>query len=135
MFESAPFGYLQLTGRVLERAALDAERGFVYSWFTKKDLKETKVSPDETEKLIDLVRSTRDADIAAMFKEQGDGRYRVSLRSKGPRSVGAIARANGGGGHELAAGFTAASVEAAIKAVEEGLDTPTEGEGTTEVES
>ncbi|MEO8324169.1 MAG: DHHA1 domain-containing protein, partial [Actinomycetota bacterium] len=54
-------------------------------------------------------------------KEQSDGTYRVSLRSKGPRSVGAIARANGGGGHEFAAGFTAKSVDEAIKAVVAGL--------------
>ena len=121
VFESAPFGYLQLTGRVLDRAKLLKEHGFVYSWFTRKDLKETGVHVEETEKLIDLVRSTRDADIAAMFKEQGDGAFRVSLRSKGPRSVGAIARANGGGGHELAAGFTAPTVDGAIEVIVAGL--------------
>ncbi|MBK5226976.1 MAG: bifunctional oligoribonuclease/PAP phosphatase NrnA [Actinobacteria bacterium] len=127
VYESAPFGYLKLTGHVLERAKLLADHGFVYSWFTRKDLKDTNVSSEETEKLIDLVRSTRDADIAAMFKEQSDGTYRVSLRSKGPRSVGTIARANGGGGHELAAGFTAKSVEDAVKAVIEGLSAQVQG--------
>lgn len=121
VFESAPFGYMQLTGRVLDRAKLLEEHGFVYSWFTRKDLKETGVHVEETEKLIDLVRSTRDADVAAMFKEQGDGAFRVSLRSKGPRSVGAIARANGGGGHELAAGFTAKTIDGAIEAIVAGL--------------
>ncbi len=69
---------------------------------------------DETEKLIDLVRSTRDADVAAMFKEQPDGRWRVSMRSKSGVSVGALARARGGGGHELAAGFTAPDLEATV---------------------
>ena len=61
---------------------------------------------DETDQLIDRIRSTRAADVAAMFKQQQDGSWRVSLRSKGP-SVGELARARGGGGHELAAGFTA----------------------------
>jgi bifunctional oligoribonuclease and PAP phosphatase NrnA len=56
-----------------------------------------------------------------MFKEQPDGTYRVSLRSKGPTSVGAIARAHGGGGHELAAGFTAPSVEVGVAIVLDAL--------------
>jgi bifunctional oligoribonuclease and PAP phosphatase NrnA len=94
----------------------------VYSWITRKDLKETGVGADETDLLIDAVRATRDADVAAIFKEQKDGNYRVSLRSKSgpnspPVSVGEIARAYGGGGHELAAGYTAPDVESAVKGI------------------
>jgi phosphoesterase RecJ-like protein len=121
VFESAPFGYLKLVGRVLDRAVLHEDVRFVYSWLKLSDLDETGVGLDETEKLIDQVRATRSAEIAAMFKEQPGGTYRVSLRSKGPTSVGAIARAHGGGGHELAAGFTAASVEDAVAAIVDAL--------------
>jgi phosphoesterase RecJ-like protein len=122
VFESAPFTYLKLLGRVLERASLLEEQRFVYSWITRKDLKETGVGADETDLLIDAVRATRDADVAAIFKEQKDGNYRVSLRSKSgpnspPVSVGEIARAYGGGGHELAAGYTAPDVESAVKGI------------------
>ena len=117
VFESSPFGFLKLLGRVLDRAVLDEDAGFIYSWLKLNDLKDTGVALDETEKLIDALRSTRSAEVAAMFKEQPEGGWRVSLRSKGPTSVGAIARANGGGGHELAAGFTADSVEDGIAAV------------------
>lgn len=121
VFESAPFGYLKLLGRVLERATLLEEERLVYSWITLADLGETGVSIDETEKLIDLLRATRDADVAVMFKEQPDGQYRVSLRSRGPVSVGAIARERGGGGHELAAGFTTDSVESGVSAIRAAL--------------
>lgn len=120
VFESAPFGYLKLVGRVLDRAVLFEDVRFVYSWLTLADLAETGVAPDETDKLIDAVRSTRAADVAALFKEQPDGRYRVSLRSKGP-SVGALARSRGGGGHELAAGYTAPDVEQSVIALREEL--------------
>jgi phosphoesterase RecJ-like protein len=123
VFDSSPFGYLKLVGRVLDRAVLFEDVRFVYSWLTLTDLAETGVSPDETDKLIDAVRSTRAADVAALFKEQPDGRYRVSLRSKGP-SVGAIARGRGGGGHELAAGFTAPDVETTVIALREELKAP-----------
>lgn len=120
VFESSPFGYLKLVGRVLDRAVLFEDVRFVYSWLTLSDLAETGVAPDETDKLIDAVRSTRAADVAALFKEQSDGRYRVSLRSKGP-SVGAIARKRAGGGHELAAGFTADDVEQTVIELREEL--------------
>lgn len=116
VYESAPFGYLKLVGRVLDRAVLHEEQRFVYSWFKRADLEETGVAADETDGLIDMVRSTRAADVAAMFKEQHDGGWRVSLRSKGP-SVGELARARGGGGHELAAGFSATDLEATAKAL------------------
>lgn len=120
VFESSPFGYLKLVGRVLDRAVLFEDVRFVYSWLTLADLAETGVAPDETDKLIDAVRSTRAADVAALFKEQADGRYRVSMRSKGP-SVGALARERGGGGHELAAGFTAPDVERTVIELREQL--------------
>jgi phosphoesterase RecJ-like protein len=121
VFESAPYGFLKLTGRVLERAVLFEDARFIYSWVDRSDLAETGVAMDETEKLIDVIRATNVADVAAMFKEQKSGEYRVSLRSKGPVSVGAIARARGGGGHELAAGFTAADVHDAARAVRDDL--------------
>jgi phosphoesterase RecJ-like protein len=113
IFESQSFGYLKLVGRVLERAALIPAERFVYSWLSRADLDDTGVGIAETDGLIDAVRSTRDADVAAMFKEQPDGRWRVSLRSKGP-SVGAVARARGGGGHELAAGFTSDDIDSTV---------------------
>lgn len=117
VFASAPFTYLKLLGRVLDRAKLHEAEAFVYSWVDLRDLKECGVAQNETDQLIDDIRSTRDAKVAAIFKEQRDGDYRVSLRSKGPVSVGEIARANGGGGHELAAGFTAKSISAGVDAI------------------
>ena len=39
------------------------------------------------------------------------------MRSKGPVSVGEVARKRGGGGHELAAGFTADDVEGTVQSI------------------
>ena len=41
---------------------------------------------------------------AAFFRELPDGRYRVSLRSKGKVDVSHVAESFGGGGHECASG-------------------------------
>jgi phosphoesterase RecJ-like protein len=115
VFESYPFAYLKLLGRVLDRAVLCSAEGFVYSYFTRQDLEDTGVGLDQTDGVIDCVRSTSAADVAAIFKEQPDGRYRVSMRSKGPISVGRLARAREGGGHELAAGFTSDDIDATVE--------------------
>jgi bifunctional oligoribonuclease and PAP phosphatase NrnA len=121
VFETAPFGYLQLLARVLSNARLLADERFIYSSITHEDLRASDVLMEETDKVIDVLRSTRDAEVAAIFKEQGDGNFRASLRSKGEVSVGEIARARGGGGHELAAGFTTGDVDATVKEIAEGL--------------
>jgi bifunctional oligoribonuclease and PAP phosphatase NrnA len=114
VFDSSPFGYLKLVGRVLDRARLLEAEGFVYSWIAQQDLQETGVIMEETEKVIDLIRGTRAADVAGLFKEQPEGGFRVSLRSKGPRTVDGIARSKGGGGHHLAAGFSTDDIDETV---------------------
>jgi phosphoesterase RecJ-like protein len=43
-------------------------------------------------------------EVAAFFRELPDGRYRISLRSKGKIDVARVAESFGGGGHECASG-------------------------------
>jgi phosphoesterase RecJ-like protein len=121
VYQTAPFGLLALMGRVLGRAKLFETERFVYSIVTHDDLRATGVVMEETDKLIDVLRSTRDADVVAIFKEQGDGGYRVSMRSKAPISVGAIARERGGGGHDLAAGFETTDIDATVAGIVDEL--------------
>lgn len=121
VYETAPFGFLALAGRVLSRAQLFAKERLVYSVITHEDLRVTDVVMEETDGLMDLLRSTRDADVAILFKEQSDGMYKASLRSKGEVSVGALARRRGGGGHELASGFTTDDIEGSIEGILEEI--------------
>ncbi|TML78612.1 MAG: hypothetical protein E6G04_07665 [Actinobacteria bacterium] len=80
----------------------------VWTWVTTQDLERARVGLEDIEALIDLVRTADVADVAVVLKQQSDGRYRVSMRSKGASDVGAVATRLGGGGHALAAGFTSA---------------------------
>ena len=58
------------------------------------------------EGVIDLLRELEGAVIVALFYRRGDA-FKVSLRSKDSRyPVGPMARALGGGGHDMAAGIT-----------------------------
>jgi len=43
-------------------------------------------------------------EVAVFFRELPDGRYRVSMRSKGKLNVSAVAARFGGGGHQCASG-------------------------------
>lgn len=128
IYESVPFGYLGVQGVVLGRTVLEAERGFVWSVLHQADLAAHGIAIDETEPLIDAVRIAREADVAALVKEQPDASTKVSLRSRGRVDVGAIAVAMGGGGHHNAAGFSfAGDAESAIAEVRARLTRAPDG--------
>jgi phosphoesterase RecJ-like protein len=65
------------------------------------------VRAEEVESVIDVVRSTAEAEVAAVLKETPAGDWTVSLRAVGRLDVRSVAVKFGGGGHRLAAGFTA----------------------------
>ncbi|NIR40577.1 MAG: hypothetical protein GWN79_23215 [Actinobacteria bacterium] len=79
------------------------------------------VDTSDLDGLIDDLRIAREAGVAALIKEVYDG-FKVSLRSRGVVDVGAIAAANGGGGHRNAAGFTVPGpLDAVVERIREGL--------------
>ncbi|HEX6230240.1 MAG TPA: bifunctional oligoribonuclease/PAP phosphatase NrnA [Actinomycetota bacterium] len=106
LYEDNSTAYLRVLGVALERIEVDPDADLVWSYLTRSDLAEAGIHPSETDDLIDVVRTSRDADVTAVIKQQRDGRFKVSLRSKGDHDVSAVAAAFGGGGHRLAAGYT-----------------------------
>lgn len=64
------------------------------------------------ETLIESLREISGVKIAALLYMANDGRVKISLRSKDPNvPVGPLARALGGGGHEMAAGVSIADCD------------------------
>ncbi len=122
MFSEVSLGYLRLLAQVLERAGFDAHRRLVWTSVTLADLDRHGVGPEETDEIVDVLRGAREADVAAVFKEVADHGVRVSLRSRPEIDVGAVAAANGGGGHRNAAGFVAASFDDALARVVAGME-------------
>ena len=106
LYEDNRAAYLRVLGLALRRIRLEPEADLVWSYLTVADLREAEVEPSEADDLIDVVRTAREADVAAVIKQQRDGRFKVSLRSRGGHDVAAVASAFGGGGHRLAAGYT-----------------------------
>ena len=62
----------------------------------------------ESEELVNYPRSIGSVRVAALLRDLGGGRVKVSLRGKGDVDVNTIAATFGGGGHANAAGCTIA---------------------------
>jgi phosphoesterase RecJ-like protein len=106
LYEDNPATYLGLVGVALGRLEHLADADLVWTYLTQADLREAGVHPGDTDDLIDVIRTARDVDVAAIVKQQKDGRFKVSVRSRGDHDLAAIAAEFGGGGHRLAAGYT-----------------------------
>jgi len=113
IYDTAPFGYVQLLGRACGRAVLEpaAARGLGLVWTVVEpgDYAATGLGLAEVEGVIDAMRITAEAEVALVLKaDPVEGGWKVSTRSKGAVDVGALCATLGGGGHRFAAGFTAA---------------------------
>jgi bifunctional oligoribonuclease and PAP phosphatase NrnA len=110
LWDRAPFGYLRVLSAALGRAVLEpgqaAGRGLIWTTVPRADRVAHGVAYDMIEPVIDVVRRTQEAEVAVVFKQDDDGAWQVSARSKGNVDVGRACVSLGGGGHAAAAGFT-----------------------------
>ncbi|MEV5751436.1 bifunctional oligoribonuclease/PAP phosphatase NrnA [Actinoallomurus sp. NPDC052308] len=110
VWDRAPFGYLPVLAAALGRARLEPDvangLGLVWTAVTRADRAAHDLPYDLLEGVIDVVRRTDEAEVAVVFKEDDEGAWQVSTRSKGRIDVGSACVALGGGGHRMAAGFT-----------------------------
>jgi phosphoesterase RecJ-like protein len=106
LFEDGSLGYLRATAVALGRLVFDEDASMVWTYLLQADVTELGIDLSETDELIDVIRVAREADVAAVVKQQRDGRFKVSTRSRGATDLSAISASFGGGGHRLAAGYT-----------------------------
>ncbi len=117
VYEARSAAYLRLLGLTLSRISHANGGRVAYSWISDDDLTVTGTLPEETEDLVDVVRTVADVDAVVMVKVLAS-ETRLSLRAKGSFDVGAAARALGGGGHDAAAGASVpGGLEDALAAV------------------
>lgn len=124
LLDTHPFGWLPMLSAVLGSATLVPTgadgHGLVYAVIRRADSKELR--SEEIESVIDIVRTTSEAEVAAVLKESDSGSWNVSLRSKHTIDVSAVAELLGGGGHHFAAGYTATGSSAdVIRALRDAL--------------
>jgi bifunctional oligoribonuclease and PAP phosphatase NrnA len=117
LIDSHPFVWLPLLSRVLGSAQLlpDAAKGRGLVYAVVEHQQWVRSRPEEVESIVDIVRTTQQAEVAAVFKEVAPQQWSVSMRAKSDVDLAAVASAFGGGGHRLAAGYsTSGSIEDAV---------------------
>ena len=106
IYADKPFSTLALWGRILA-GATDRHGGRIVSaTMTAEMLRETGTDPVASEGFIDLLASTKAADVTILLKESDPSETRVSIRTSSRADAVVITSAFGGGGHARAAGAT-----------------------------
>jgi phosphoesterase RecJ-like protein len=104
LFEQSSLARLKLTGLVLGRIGVTPDGLIAHSELRREDYEATGATPQDTEDLINFVRSVASVEVALFFMEQPRGGVKVSFRSRSKVDVAKVAEAFGGGGHRLASG-------------------------------
>ena len=125
LMDTHPFVWLPMLSRVLGSAQLLPDAvgglGLVYAVVDNQDWISSR--PEEVESIVDIVRTTQQAEVAAVFKEVDPQRWSVSMRAKADVDLAAVASVFGGGGHRLAAGYsTSGSIDDAVASLRAALD-------------
>jgi phosphoesterase RecJ-like protein len=94
--------------RILASAlsSLQISGNLAWSWVTISDLARAEATPEDCEGIVGHLIAIQGIEAAFFLREQLDGFFRLSLRSKGNINVALVAETFGGGGHKTASGCT-----------------------------
>lgn len=105
IYDTQPRRHLELMRHALNGAEFFCDDRVACTTLTRADAGRLGIQPEDTEGIIDHLRSVDTVIAAVFFEEIEDGRVRVSSRSKDPRvDVCKVCAEFGGGGHPLASG-------------------------------
>lgn len=106
IYQSHPFRRIKLLGSLLNTLELKFDQRVAHWQLPLSVKQELNLAPEDSEDLIDHIRSIEGVLVALFFEELPDGLIRVSMRSKDPRiDACRVCSQFGGGGHALAAGI------------------------------
>jgi phosphoesterase RecJ-like protein len=114
------FGHSTAKMRLLGAAlsALQREGSLAWIWVTQEQMERAGAREEDCEGLVNYALSIGEVEVAVFFRELPDGRFRISLRSKGKLDVAQIAEQFGGGGHACASGCSVGGpLHAAVESV------------------
>lgn len=115
MYQMKPLTKAKLWGLVLETLESSAHGRIVWATLRREHLTKSGAMPDMDDGLPSYLMDIEGVALAALFKEQGDGTTRVSLRAAAPYDAAAMCKRYGGGGHLRAAGCSLSmNIDAAV---------------------
>jgi len=104
VYESKSFGRMKLLGLVLGGIEMSADGRLAWVSVKEEYYKATGTGSEDTDGFINYPRAVKGVEVALLFREAGQGRVKVSFRSKGRVNVSGLAESLGGGGHPNASG-------------------------------
>lgn len=102
VYFSNPTSKMRLLGAALTN--LHREGALAYMHISLAEMERSGGLEEDCEGIVNYALGIDGVEVALFFRELSDGRYRVSLRSKGHVNVASIAEKFGGGGHNCASG-------------------------------
>jgi phosphoesterase RecJ-like protein len=123
LLDTHPFAWLPMLSRVLGSARLAPDavggRGLVYVVVGHGECVTSR--SEEVESIVDIIRTTKQAEVAVVFKEIEPQHWSVSMRAKS-FDLASVATQFGGGGHQLAAGYSASGpIDDVVAALQRAL--------------
>ena len=111
IYEGVPYGKLALLARGLAKVQRYDGGRLTITALSASDFRDSGAEESYSEGVVDHLRAVEGTAVAALVRDRMSGGHagsrKVSLRAGDDRvDVSAIARAQGGGGHRQAAGFT-----------------------------
>lgn len=104
VFETRSFSAVKLLGLALSTLQRTPDGKIAWVTVPRSAFEAAHAHEEETEGIVNFVRSIRGVEVAMMLRESPNGKVRVSLRSRGKVNVAKLAQQFDGGGHENAAG-------------------------------
>ncbi len=104
IYENQPRERLELLSKVLETLTVSHCGRLAFLRVTREMVDAVNGDEDLTDGFINYARSIAGVEVATQMRDQGDGTWRISFRSRGKVNVAQLAEVFGGGGHHNAAG-------------------------------
>lgn len=104
-YETKPQSMVQFQAYVISNAIFYNDGKIAFAKITRSDMSKFHATDDFTEGIVEVLRTSKNVEVAAILKETKEGYTKVSLRSKNTDITPVVADF-GGGGHTFAAGCT-----------------------------
>jgi phosphoesterase RecJ-like protein len=99
------FAKIRLFGHVLENIKTSSDERIAWLTIPRDVRRRYQATIEDTEAFVNQLTLIEGVDIGMLFREEDDGRIKVSVRGNGEIPVFGIAKKFGGGGHRHAAGM------------------------------
>ncbi len=104
-YETKPQSMVQFQAYIVTNSLFYNNGRIAFAKITRSDMSKFNATDDYTEGIVEVLRTSKNVEIAAILKETKEGYTKVSLRSKTLNLIPVVID-YGGGGHTFAAGCT-----------------------------